>query len=556
MWLLALVLMSSVQTANIVKASRPNLLFFMTDDMRAELGCLGDAHVQSPRIDALAKKSLLLANHHVQITVCGPTRASLLVGRRPDTLRTITHTSETYWRLRAGNFSTIPQMLKDNGYHTVSFGKVFDLRTSSVGINDVASLCDAKFSWSEQPVFCGTSTWNEDIKQSQCPPYCPPASHSILDPKDLALYSDNRIVEAAIARLNGSVGGPLPTPWMLAVGVHRPHLPLLVPKQYLDLYPPGSIPFPANFKAPINMPLAATECAGGKCLPGLSSLELWEQYSFNATMPQHWNGWDGNVTESPLSRDLADTLRRYYFAAVSHTDAMLGRMLDAIEALGATNNTVVVFASDHGWHLAQNSFWAKCTLFEAATRTPVLIHVPGVTDAQGQGRVISSLTEHVDVLPTVAAAIGLPVPPLCPPDSSNVTLCREGVNLLPLVDLRVEKLRKATFTQWPHPFTSQTPTAMGYSLRTETWRYTEWVHMSYPQGVHTPNWTAVCSREMYDLYHDPGETRNIVDDPAYQESLHLLRVRLHAGWRLALGNHSWPDLPDVPQTMFQSCPVH
>ena len=196
---------------------------------------------------------------------------------------------------------------------------------------------------------------------------------------------------------------------------------------------------------------------------------------------------------------------------------MLGRMLDAVDALGLTNQTVVVFASDHGWHLAHNSFWAKCTLFEAATRAPVLVHVPGVTDANNNNNnssTITSLTEHVDLLPTVAAAVGLPPLPLCPENSSAVALCREGLNLLPLAQPGVESLRKAAFSQWPHPFDSQTPAAMGYSMRTNGWRYTEWVNVTYPHGgVHTPKWGEVCARELYHLELDPGETRNIVDDP-------------------------------------------
>jgi iduronate 2-sulfatase len=201
--------------------SRPNLLFFVADDLRAELGALGDAHVYTPEIDAVAQEALVLGANHVQIAVCGPTRASFLTGRRPETLRTVTHTSPTYWRERmgAGNFSTLPQMLRESGWHTLSFGKVFDLRTSTPK-NDPEGLCDAKFSWSEPPALCGTAPWSEDTRLAGCPPACPAKAYGVLSPESEAKSADNTIVAAALERLNG-----LPSPWMVAVGVHRPHLP-------------------------------------------------------------------------------------------------------------------------------------------------------------------------------------------------------------------------------------------------------------------------------------------------------------------------------------------
>ena len=124
-----------------------NVLFLVADDLRPEFGAFGAHHIHSPSLDALAARSLVVPSY-VQVAVCGPTRASLLVGRRPNTLRTVTHTKPTYWRQRAGNFTTIPQMFRDNGYYTVSFGKVFDLRTSSY--NKTSQwICDGPFSWSE-----------------------------------------------------------------------------------------------------------------------------------------------------------------------------------------------------------------------------------------------------------------------------------------------------------------------------------------------------------------------------------------------------------------------
>jgi iduronate 2-sulfatase len=207
--------------------AKRNVLFLMSDDLRPELGSFGAAHIHSPNIDALARSSLVLAANYVQQAVCGPTRASLLVGRRPDTLRTVTHTSPTYWRQRAGDFVTIPQMFKERGWTTLSFGKVFDLRTSSFNQSS-EWICDGPYSWSEPPQLCGTSTWVGDSKLARG------LSHRLLDTGEEAQVSDVVIAAAAVARLGST---ELRAPWFVAVGLHRPHLPFIVPKRHLDLYP-------------------------------------------------------------------------------------------------------------------------------------------------------------------------------------------------------------------------------------------------------------------------------------------------------------------------------
>ena len=141
-------------------AAPPNVLFITIDDIRPDLNFGYNAsQMYTLHIDSLARESLVLTAHHVQVTVCGPTRASLLVGRRPDTLRTVAHTTfPTYWRQRApGNFSSVPQHFREHGYHTLSIGKVFDLRTSSSSATDRALICDGPFSWSEPTAYCDSA---------------------------------------------------------------------------------------------------------------------------------------------------------------------------------------------------------------------------------------------------------------------------------------------------------------------------------------------------------------------------------------------------------------
>jgi iduronate 2-sulfatase len=422
---------------------------------------------------------------------------------------------------------------------------VFDLRTSSNA--SAGWICDAPYSWSEPPVFCGTTLWALDAKMGGG------ASHATLTPEQEGVMSDRQIVNAAIGRLNGSNPNhtALQTPWLVAVGVHRPHLPLIVPQFALDLHPPASVVLPPNrFGAPTNMPLAATECAGGgRTLPGHSSMELWQQYTYNSSV-EDWDGWTGVINTS-IPDPWAVTLKRYYQAAVSHTDLLFGEVLDAVRARGDFDNTIVVMFGDHGWHLAEMGMWCKCTNFEPATRAPLLIRVPGVTDA---GVTSSALSEHVDLLPTLAEAAGMPVVPTCPRDSAGVKLCTDGVSLLPLARSPGAIVKKAAFSEWPHPFASQQPASIGYSIRTATARYTEWVYVEYSEnGTHLPQWSHRCARE---LYNDTTESINVAEDPARAADVAYHAGLLRLGWRVAAGAAPWPTMPPLPPTTVAlTCPV-
>ena len=201
-------------------------------------------------------------------------------------------------------------------------------------------------------------------------------------------------------------------------------------------------------------------------------------------------------------------------------DAQIGRVLDSLDELGLTNNTVVMLWGDHGWHLGENNEWAKHTNFEHATHVPLLISSPG-----GQrGAVSQALTELVDVYPTLADLAGLPVPAECPMDSSAVDVCTEGRSLAPLVAKPTTPWNPAAFSQWPKGGSS-----MGYTLRTEQYRYTEWV--GYDTKTHSPQWSVQHGSELYDFVQDPNETMNHVNDPKMSKLVNQLSSQLHTGWR-------------------------
>eukprot|EP01047_Picozoa_sp_COSAG01_P071604 COSAG01_NODE_11160_length_1991_cov_1.678986_2_plen_321_part_00 len=264
------------------------------------------------------------------------------------------------WRQRAGAFATIPEMFKDHGWTTLSFGKVFDLRTSSY--NDSAAwICDGPYSWSEPAQLCGTSTWTEDSKLGDG------QSHKLLYAAQEALMSDVVIGNAAIARLKSA---ELRAPWFVAVGVHRPHLPFIVPKRHLDLYPLASVPMlnVTDRSFPLGMPSVASECAGtfrndisGGCIADHGSFELWQQYDGGfptsaALSPSHvdsgsrpqrpgWGQWDGAVNTS-LSAQHIQELRQYYFAAVSHTDEIFGKVIDAAAAAATDSGPIIALVGE------------------------------------------------------------------------------------------------------------------------------------------------------------------------------------------------------------------
>ena len=396
-------------------------------------------------------------------------------------------------------------------------------------------MCDPP-SWSQAPVLCGENSWNENqVAQGR--------SHMVLTPQQEQGISDELITRAAVEFLqsNRTQAGP----WFLAVGVHRPHLPEVVPQRLVDLYPLENITLPPLRTVPRNMPPIATACSGngGPCQPGYGSMEMWQQYKFNSTHAQRsipaWFGWDGSINTT-MPADMAKTLRQFYYAGVSHTDELFGRLLAALDATGQRNKTIVAVLGDHGWHLDTKGLWCKCTNFEEAVAAPLILSVPGYPG----GQQTDAITEHVDLAATLVDAAGLPALPTCPPaPAPQPDTCTEGVSLVPLLANNASVVKKAAFSQWPK-WPAQQPDLMGYTIRTPTLRYTEWVKMNYTAaGAFVPDWSQLCAWELYDELHDPLESANVAGDPAYAVSHKLMRARLHAGWRAAAGPGPWPDLP-------------
>jgi iduronate 2-sulfatase len=308
-------------------------------------------------------------------------------------------------------------------------------------------------------------------------------------------------------------------PFFLAVGFHMPHLPFVASSKYYDYYPNSSIELPYNQQPPAGMPAVAWQTYGE--LRGFVDIA-----ALNVT------GEAGTVlpTEDVLA------LRRGYYAAVTQTDALIGRVLEALDRTGEADDTVISFFGDHGWQLGEHGEWCKHTNFEFAARAPMMVRVPGLTD---KGIFTDHYTEHVDMFPTLteaAAGIKLDTCPLGD-ESFDVAVCSEGSSLLPLMTNPSKQIKSASFSQYPRGYVKpnsaagdtsvgvqekgttspciieNTPCTMGYTLVTKIggheYRYTEWADFNTPGHAFKVDWRRLVGIELYNHTADVGENFNL-----------------------------------------------
>lgn len=483
-----------------------NVLFLAADDMRPELGAfLGEdfpspvhPRIHTPNLDSLAARSLVLKRAYVQQALCGPSRTSLLTGRRPDT--THAYDLSLYFRNATANFTTIPQFFKENGYSSIGIGKIFHPRD--------ASGYDDPISWTE-PYFHGVNNF-EDLQNSW-----KAVPDALLQDKPLR---DEQLASRAVETLRrfAENGSDAHSKFFLAVGFQKPHLPFVFPKSVQRFYPEEDIRLPTNPYVPGNFPDIAWYDNG----------ELRQQYADIRTL-----NVSGDIN-STLPDQVVKDLRRAYYCAVTWTDIQVGRVLAALDDLGLADDTLVSFFGDHGYHLGEHAEWGKVSNFELATHAPLMVRVPGLTD---EGISTRELAEFVDLFPTLVEAAGFDPLPLCPEDSVGTILCREGLSLMPLIQDPDTPLRKAAFSQYPRG-----KNVMGYTVRTKHYRYTEWVRFSYES--YRPDWTQVSGVELYDHQKDRAENFNRADDEDYSTVRTQLSDILHNGWRDSLHGALEPEL--------------
>jgi iduronate 2-sulfatase len=446
--------------ASLAQAPRPNVLVIMADDLNNDLGTFGHPQVKTPNLDRLAARGVRFDRAYTQFPLCSPSRASLLTGLRPDA--TGVHDLVTDFRKNLPDVVTLPQMFKRNGYVSARVGKIYHYgnpgQIGTSGLDDPAS-------WDE---FVNPRGIDKD-EETRITNFTPTRGIGstlsyYISPAPDAEHTDGKVAGETISLLEKYRDRP----FFIGAGFYRPHCPFIAPAKYFDLYPLDRIAAPPAAVSP-DVPAPA-----------------W------FTTPPNW-GIDEQAQR--------ETIRAYY-ASISFLDANVGRLLDALDRLGLAKNTIVVFISDHGYHLGEQGQWMKQTLFERSARAPLIVAGPGVAVA---GRASTRIVEFVDLYPTLASLAGIQ-----PPSGLH------GRSLTPLL--------KNPAATWDHPAITQVrrgPAAtpfFGYSIRTEKWRYTEWD--GGKRGV-----------ELYDEAADPKELTNLAADPKHQKTVRDMQQRLRAARR-------------------------
>jgi iduronate 2-sulfatase len=460
-------------------APRPNVLFIVADDLRAELGCYGSV-ARTPNVDALAARGVRFDRAYCQQAVCNPSRSSFLTGRRPDTLHL--WSNGTHFREKNPDVTTLPQWFMRQGYDTRDVGKIFhNWHTEPKGDRPSWSA-DEYLHYANHgddvPLVHGAPPRNLALDIGRMYGKVPVCERR--DVPDEAYY-DGRVAHEAV-RLLGEFGRKKGGPFFLAVGFWKPHAPFNAPKKYWDLYDPKKLPplNPARPKAP--------------------EVAFHDSREVLGAPPK-------NVT--PNAAQVAE-MRHGYFANISYMDAQVGKVLQALADSGMADRTVIVFVSDHGYHIGEHTQWAKTSCFEFDARVPLVVSAPGMKAA---GKATSSLVELIDLFPTLADLCGLKTP-----------AGLEGVNLAPVLSDPTKTVKPAAFTQHPRPAyfdrtPTRTPEAMGYSVRTAAGRYTEWREWATGKLI---------GAEYYDHARDPAELTNRIDEAKDSADLTAARKALHA----------------------------
>ena len=439
--------------ATAAETAKPNVLFICVDDLKPVLGCYGDKHAITPNVDRLARRGVLFERAYCNQAVCAPSRNALMTGLRPQTVGI--YDLSTHFRVATPDAITLAQHFQKQGYRTEAMGKIFHVGHGNR--EDAAS-------WSVPHVQAKTVDYA--LKENQGPSREAALFNNKMAfglPKGAATesadvpdttFGDGQIAEEAIRRLRSAKGTG--TPFFIAVGFLRPHLPFVAPKKYWDLYDPAKLPQPERQTAPDGAPGYAPQFGG----------EL-RQYA-------------GIPDKGPIDAATARHLIHGYYASVSYMDAQLGRVLDALDEAGLSDSTIITLWGDHGWHLGDHGMWCKHTNYEEAARIPFIVAVPkGPAGAKS-----NAFIESVDIFPTMAELAGLPAP-------AGI----DGKSFAKVVADPAAKFRDHIVHVYPRG------QRLGRAIRTDRYRMVEWKKPGAPADT--------AEFELYDYEADPDETRNL-----------------------------------------------
>lgn len=499
-------------------AKKPNILFIAIDDMRPEMGCYGSPIAITPNIDTLATKGLLFNRAYCQQAICSPSRASIMTGTRPDTNGVIEN--YTYFRDANPDIATLPQHFRKHGYETVNMGKIYH-----------GKFNDKEKSWSRGPAHKlvktkpipggygleGNRNIQRDNRKRLLEKYGPTkiggltASGPAYEAADVPDHSfvDGHSARLAVATMKQHFENKPNQPLFVGLGFSKPHLHFIAPKKYWDLYDREKISDAKHSNPP----------EGGAATGLHASFELRVRHGIPKT--------------GDIGPGLSRTLMHAYLACASYVDAQIGLVLDELDKSGERENTIIMLWGDHGWHLGDMGVWGKATNYEISTRVPFIIQAPGKDKAVGKKS--EALVELLDMYPTLCDLAGVPAP-------KHI----EGKSLVPLLDNPEASVKDFALSQYPNPALREwaaNPLApamretffgpliteveariikqmgdkwdrdlfenhlMGYSLRTDRYRYIEW--RDYRDKKSKPIFV-----ELYDHKSDPDETKNVAKENA------------------------------------------
>lgn len=458
---------SSFITSFAMGADRPNVLMILVDDLKPAIGCYGDPHARTPNIDALAARGMRFDAAYCNQAVCAPSRFTLMLGSHSTS--TGLYGLGSPLREIVPDAVTLPQHFARAGYRTESLGKVFHIGHGNEG--DPASfsvphLKDKVIEYIDPASTDGGKLTREEAlftnqKLGKIKSLPRGAAYESPAVDDIA-YADGRVAAETVVRLAAAkqrraIDG---TPFFIAAGFVRPHLPFSAPQKYWDMHDPNTLPLADVTKSPIDAPEVAGKRGG--------EITAYEPV--------------------PASGDIDDELARKlvhgYYASTSYVDAQIGKVIAGLDELGLADNTVIVLWGDHGFHLGDLGIWTKHTNYEQATRIPIVVVAPGVAKP---GSSTEQLTESVDIYPTLAELAGLPVPTGPQPI--------DGVSMVPVLKDPAARVRDHAFHAFPKK-------KFGRAIRTANYRLVEW------KGKGDDS----IEYELYDYTGGAVETKNIAAD--------------------------------------------
>ena len=441
-----------------------NVLFIIADDLNCDIGVYGSPDVFTPNIDKLASQGVLFENAHVQYPLCGPSRVSLMTGLYPD--QTKSKELRLYVRQTIPDVITLGQRFIMEKYNSIRVGKVYHYHNP----RDIGtSGHDDHFTW-DQTVNPYGRDKIEEYKLNKVKENFDGATLSWLESEG----SDNEQTDGIGAdetikfldKFSKSKEN-----FFLAFGLYRPHIPFVAPKKYFDLYEMDNMTVPSN----------GDEFLKTISAPAAKSLRARKE-------------------QINLDNSIIKTVKEAYYSTTSFVDAQIGRVLDKLKETGLDKNTIVVFTSDHGYHLGEKGHWQKQSLYDRATRVPLIISGPGILSNK---RIKNSPVELVDLYKTLMDLTGMSTPEFV-----------QGHSLKNILTSNSKPIRKSALSELR--VYSDGSLAQGYSIKTNRYRLTRWLHKDERY------------LELYDHKYDFNENKNLVYEDNYsrvRDSLDIILTK-------------------------------